>query len=84
MAKPIFLVGLPTRGIDEGDIDYIHSKLNRELYDYHFLIYPYYGKNIKFECFYEKDFNEIKYEELKKIIRERMNYKKKRNKDNFK
>jgi hypothetical protein len=66
MAKPIFLVGLPYEAANQ--IHVFQQELDRVLTDYHTLIYIHNKDEIEFRAFYEKDFNEVKYEELKSIV----------------
>jgi len=69
--KPIFAIGLPN--ITEENLDSMHqiqSKLGKSFKDYHVLTYANSGEVFKFDCFYLKDFNQVKYEELKNIIKE--------------
>jgi hypothetical protein len=66
MAKPIIVVTLrdiPSQELHSQIKDNIKRTINDEYYV--FLIF---GSETKFEVFYEKDFNEGKYEELKAII----------------
>lgn len=72
-AKPIFIVGLPkVEGEDNQDLlermRYTHDAAALTMTDYHVIIHPIEGNEMKFQVFYEKDFNEVKYEELKSII----------------
>ncbi len=70
MAKPIFLVGLPHR--DEGYVNDIVEGLNLKLTDYHTIVYMHHKDDTEFRVFYEKDFDEVKFEELKEIVRSLM------------
>ena len=70
-AKPIFIIGLPNELPEEGYTEF-EKHISEKLNDYHVLIFTHSGDEIKFECFYEKDFNKVKYEELKEIIREQI------------
>lgn len=68
-AKPIFIVKLP----DAPSIELqqsINDKLANKMPDYHVLVISgeTHLQTVDFQVFYEKDFNEIKYEELKQII----------------
>lgn len=75
MAKPIFLVIFPSEGIsiDLDRIDFFNSTLSKKFYDYHVLVLASnFTKEPEFKCFYEKDFDEVKYEELKDLVRELM------------
>ena len=71
MTKPIFAVGLPIKETQEiiGDVQ---CDLDDKFNDYQILVYPHSGDDVKFDCFYEKDFNEVKYEELKTIVKQRL------------
>ena len=74
--KPIFLVGLPRQ--EDGEFFEWEQKLIRTQNnikkmvngEYHILIYETPLPDPTFQVFYEKDFNEVKYEELKSIITE--------------
>jgi len=72
MIKPIFTIGIPNA--TQKDLINIQRNTTKQLEGYHVLVYSYYSddEEIKFECFYEKDFNEVKFEELKEIIKERI------------
>ena len=65
--KPIFIVGLPNSCNEE--VDYLSADLSKKLEDYHILAYGHDGDDVKFEAFYEKDFNEVKFNELKEIVK---------------
>jgi hypothetical protein len=67
MAKPIFLVGIPYEAAFK--IQGIQKVLEQQLTDYHPLIYIHNKDEIEFRAVYEKDFDEIKFEELKEIVR---------------
>jgi hypothetical protein len=67
MAKPIFLVALPHEAADK--IQDIQKSLENQLTDYYPLIYIHNKDEIEFRAVYEKDFDEIKFEELKEIVR---------------
>jgi hypothetical protein len=67
MAKPIFLVALPCESAQ--NIQDIQKKLERQLTDYYPLIYLHNKEEIEFRAIYEKDFDEVKFEELKDIVR---------------
>lgn len=71
MTKPIFTVGLPNQTPKQILKD-VQSNLSSQFNDYHILVYSHFGEDVKFDCFYEKDFNDVKYEELKKIVKERL------------
>ncbi len=68
--KPILVIGIPH---NQGyDIDNVLTEIGKDLKDYH--VFVYLSESIKdpvFQCFYEKDFDHVKYEELKAIIHER-------------
>lgn len=67
MAKPIFLAGIPDIKSEE-QLSNIYKSLEQKITDYHVLVYPINTGIPIFECFYEKDFNQVKFEELKDII----------------
>jgi hypothetical protein len=67
MAKPIFLVALPYEAAE--NIQDIQKKLEQQLTDYYPLIYLHNKDEIEFRAVYEKDFDEVKFEELKEIVR---------------
>lgn len=71
MPKPIFLVGLPMSRTDHHQYERVALELTKKLMDYHVLVYPTIEVEPQYKCFYEKDFDEVKFEELKQIVRER-------------
>jgi hypothetical protein len=75
MAKPIFLVGINHKQYHEcpESIDLMSDILSKQLFDYHVVIYSHIKEDIEFQAFHEKDFNEVKYEELKEIVRNSIN-----------
>jgi len=67
MAKPILTIGIPN--IEHHKLrQEIEDNIQRRFNDYHVLVYSTTKDDIKFECFFEKDFNEVKYEELRQLI----------------
>lgn len=68
MTKPIFLVGLPQMASRE-QVEEVQKNLERKLKQYYPLVYLTNGSDIDFKCFFEKDFDEVKFEELKEIVR---------------
>ena len=69
MPKPIFIIGIPDWDCNSDDVRQpIESILTKLADDYHILIYPGNNNNFEFNCFFEKDFNEIKFNELKQLI----------------
>jgi len=70
--KPIFLVGTPIQGDvfeDQYHVKNLANLIKSKIGDeYHVLVYGTGLAELKFQVFYEKDFNEVKYEELKAII----------------
>lgn len=72
MAKPIFLVELPSSSSQEYFVR-VREALVNKMEDYHVIVFNGMCDNLKFDCFYEKDFNEVKFEELKEIVRNRLN-----------
>ena len=71
MIKPIFLVGVP-RNMDYEQVLNAQVELERQLDGYYSLVYQTNQDEIKFQCFYEKDFDEVKFEELKQIVKENL------------
>lgn len=72
MAKPIFVVGLP-KTISMKSVSEITQDLTQRFKEYYVLVYA--SRQLddpSFQCFYEKDFDEVKYEELKKIIEDKI------------
>lgn len=68
MAKPIFLVGYPHEIAQSIEID--QMKLEHKMPDYYPLAYIHNKKDMEFKVFYEKDFDEVKFEELKQIVKD--------------
>ncbi len=66
MAKPIFIIEIPY--INSEDSDRIEHNLQKKLTDYHVLVIGTDVTEINYKVFYEKDFTEINYSELKKNI----------------
>lgn len=73
MPKPIFTIGLPSQTTREA-----YEKTSKEigrrkdlLEDYHVLVYinPR-SEDFHFKTFYEKDFDEVKLEELKQFVQD--------------
>lgn len=74
-AKPIFIVGLPqVDGESREDLlrrmKDTHDAAGPGMSDYHVIIHPIQGDEMKFQVFYEKDFSETTFENLKKAILE--------------
>jgi hypothetical protein len=73
--KPIFAVGIPLKAEPLSNkeakkiADYICSLTN---YEYHVITYSLADNNIKFELFNVEHVDEIKYEELKQIIKDKI------------
>lgn len=71
--KPIVVIRFNTNGISE-NVSHINSELQEKLSekwaDYHVLVIPTADQYEDFhiQTFYEKDFTEIQFEELKKIV----------------
>ena len=66
MPKPIFIIGFPeAQGMD---LNAIYNTIAQKLEDYYVIIYPIGGDRPEFKVFFEKDFNLVKYEELKQIV----------------
>lgn len=67
MIKPIFIVKVPYDSQDELEI--IWRNLEKKMTDYHVIVCLHDSLDMDFTVLYEKDFNEVKFEELKKIIK---------------
>jgi pyruvate formate-lyase activating enzyme-like uncharacterized protein len=69
MAKPIFLVGVPV-DFQPQTLQNIQQMLEDKIQDYHTLVYTKKdGDEIDFKALYEKDFDEIKFEQLKELVK---------------
>lgn len=73
--KPIFIIGVPYASM--ADIEKISKELDISNIndDYHILVISVNHDNPFFKVFYEKDFNEIKYKELKNIVKSQIEHK---------
>ncbi len=69
MTKPIFLVGLPQMASLE-QIEEVQKNLEQKLKQYYPLVYMTNSSKMDFKCFFEKDFDEVKFDELKQIVRD--------------
>ena len=68
--KPIVTVALPSN-VNLEELHNIKGRIGNQLTDYHVLVYQSFSsKEVEIKVFYEKDFNEVKYEELKQIIKD--------------
>jgi len=67
MAKPIFLVGLPFEAVK--DVNELQKDFEKKMEDYYTLIYTHNKDDIEFKALYEKDFDKVKFEELKELVR---------------
>jgi hypothetical protein len=66
MAKPIFLVSVPSHLWP--DLNKIENYLENKFYDYHVLCISNDNEKIEFKVFFEKDFDEVKFDELKNVV----------------
>jgi hypothetical protein len=73
MTKPIFLVGLQSSATHE-DINDAAISLKKLDKDYYVIVHIGKTEHIEFQCFFEKDFDEIKYEEVKQIVRDSLKH----------
>lgn len=69
-AKPIFTVGLPEKDTEQDQLQNFLTNLKEQFTDYYILMYTYSGEEPKFQVFYEKDFNKVKFKELKQIVKD--------------
>lgn len=67
MAKPIFIV-FAAKNIERERRTDIANMLTNKIDDYHCLVVSTDNNENEFKVFYEKDFNEVKFEELKRIV----------------
>jgi len=68
--KPIIAITIPHYMAQEG-VDKISKSVKETVKEeYHVFIITNNSDEINFQVFYEKDFNEVKYKELKTIIKE--------------
>jgi hypothetical protein len=67
MAKPIFLVGLPKYAPEEV-FSAFQKSLENKMPEYYVIFYYTNSTEVEFKCFFEKDFDDVKFEELKKIV----------------
>jgi hypothetical protein len=71
MPKPIFLIGVPREHNTANDLRLIQNDISNTIKgEYYVLVYSHFKKEIEFKVFYEKDFDEVKYEELKQIVKD--------------
>jgi hypothetical protein len=74
MAKPICVIKLDLQHKPFLDLAEIQELLEARFTDYHVLVVPFaqpedeHYEPYQVQVFYEKDFDEVKYEELKKIV----------------
>ena len=78
-AKPICVIYLPEvvnvggRSINWSDCNDVQSDFSETKPDYHwFVLIDSDARRIEFKVFYEKDFTEIQYEELKTLIENKL------------
>lgn len=71
MAKPIFIIETPNSATHD-QLKNIIEAGRGTMPDYHVLAVRGVSENFEFHAFYEKDFNETKFEELKKLVIEKM------------
>ena len=68
MAKPIFIVKVPESLKEYFGV--VTNSVRSGIKDYHCITVLSNVQDFEFQVFYEKDFNEVKYEELKQIVKE--------------
>jgi formate-dependent nitrite reductase cytochrome c552 subunit len=68
-AKPIFLVGLHISSADPHKLEHITEELSEKLKDYYVVVYHQTkDKDPVFNVFYDKNFLDVNYKELKDLI----------------
>lgn len=78
MPKPICLIRIDMEALrshsNPPTIPELQEIFKEEWQDYHVLVLPLYlsDQTVELEVFYEKDFTEIQYEELRKYIEEKL------------
>ena len=65
--KPILTIGIPEASFEI--VQRLQKQIKRQMKDYHVLVYASNGDEPKFQVFYEKDFNKVKFNELKEIVK---------------
>lgn len=70
MPKPIFLIGVPFHEWDDEMVSSIQEDISQKCDDYHVLTHSHKGTDLTFRVIYEKDFDLMKYEELKAFVSE--------------
>jgi hypothetical protein len=73
MPKPIFLIGVSNDIRNEEQVQNIRKAIQRKIKDYHVLVYTSKTSGFYFKCFYEKDFDNVRFEELKEIVKQTIN-----------
>jgi|LakMenEpi03Aug12_release.lakeMendotaPanAssembly.Ray.scaffolds.fasta_scaffold3184345_2 hypothetical protein len=73
MPKPIFLIGVTNDIRNEEQVHNIRKAIQRKIKDYHVLVYTSKTSEFDFKCFYEKDFDNVRFEELKEIVKQTIN-----------
>lgn len=75
MSKPIAVINIPYGGaVTWNACNELTEEHNREKPDYYwFFLLSHTAESIEFEVFYEKDFSQITYDELKELILEKIN-----------
>ena len=76
IAKPIFLVGISFEHVSQ--IEDWQKVFENKFNDYHVILYFIDDRIPKFDVFYEKDFKEADFKELKKIVKQTIDKPKKR------
>ena len=72
-AKPIFTISIPSGSEDDTKMcEDISKLLHEKMKDYHTLVFVHGESDVKVEVFYEKDFNKVKFAELKKIVKDKL------------
>ena len=71
MAKPMFLIGL-SNPITQEELLEAQKRFEHKMPDYYVLIYTHNNSGLEFKAFYEKDFDDVKFEELKAMVLKEM------------
>lgn len=71
--KPIFIIAFPkSKFLTNSQFEDAANHTIKMMPDYHIICYTADLEYPEFQAFYEKDFNEIKFEELKKLVSDKL------------
>ena len=70
MAKPIFTIGFPAEHYDQESLDNMSAGISKNMSDYYVICYTHKHEETEFQAFFEKDFDDVKFDELKEIVKQ--------------